>query len=147
MYAMAFRPRLYAGVFCWPCSLRAPALRAPARREDDDNRSRLHPAHEIDDVFVEHADAARRDGLTDIFRLVGAVDAVQRVLVALVEVERPRAERIGRTSGNALRVGAEPRLDLRRRNPVGPFGDFANGRDAGPGLRLLAHRHAVADRL
>ena len=106
------------GFFVGPCS-----LRAPARREDDDDRARLHPVHEIDDVLVEHADAARRDGLADIFRLVGAVDAVQRVLVALVEVERPRAQRIGRTSGNALRVGAEPRLDIRRRNPVGPFGD------------------------
>ena len=55
-------------------------LRAPARREDDDNRSRLHPVREIDDVFVEHADAAGRDGLTDIFRLVGTVDAIERVL-------------------------------------------------------------------
>src|SRR3954466_6142525 len=123
MYAMAFRPRLCAGVFCWACS-----LRAPARREDDDNRSRLHPAHEIDDVFVEHADAARRDGLTDIFRLVGAAATIQRVLVALAEAGRPRAEGLARTSGNALRVGAEPRLELRRRSPVGRFGDFGSGR-------------------
>ncbi len=30
--------------------------------------------------------------MADIFRLVGAVDAVQGVLVALVKVERPRAQ-------------------------------------------------------
>ena len=34
---------------------------------------------------------------------LGTVDAVQGVLVALVKVERPRAQRINRTSGNALR--------------------------------------------
>src|ERR1700721_2284956 len=83
-------------------------------REDDDGRALLHPIKEIDDILVGHADAAGRYGLTDIFRLVGAVDAIQGVLVALVEVERPRAQRISRTSWNACRVWAEPGLHLRR---------------------------------
>jgi hypothetical protein len=34
---------------------------------------------EIDDVLVGHADAARGDRRADIFRLVGAVNAEQRV--------------------------------------------------------------------
>jgi hypothetical protein len=34
------------------------------------------------------------------------VDPVQGVLVALVEIERPRAQRVSRTSGNARRVRA-----------------------------------------
>src|SRR5262249_29677744 len=119
----------------------------PTRREDDDDRAGLHPIHEIDDVLVGHADAARRDGMADIFRLVGAVDAVQGVLVALVKVDRPRAQRIGRASGNALWVGAEPGLDLRRRDPIRPFSYVANRSDARPGQRFLTHRHAVAERL
>ena len=85
--------------------------------------------------------------MADIFRLVGAMDAVQGVLVALVKIERPRAQRIGRTSGNALRVGAEPGLDLRRGDSIRPFSRTTNGGDAGPGQRFLSYRHAVADRL
>src|SRR5205807_9047142 len=87
------------------------------------------------------------DGLADIFRLIGAVDAVQGILVALVEIERPRPQRIGWTAGNARRVRAEPRLNLRRWDPIGPFSHAADRGDAGEGQRFLPHRHAVADRL
>src|SRR5687768_12311303 len=47
---------------------------------------------EVDHVDVAHADAAGRDGEADLRGLVGAVDAVEGVLVALEQVERPRAE-------------------------------------------------------
>src|SRR5262249_2224824 len=77
--------------------------RTPAWWKHDDGSALLHPAKEVDDVFIGHADAAGRYGLADIFRLVGAVDAIQRVLVAFVEVERACAQRIGRPSGNASR--------------------------------------------
>src|SRR5215207_4425753 len=117
-----------------------PRSRAPTWREDDDDCAWRHPIREIDDVLVGHADAAGRDGLADIFRLVGAMDAVQGVLVALVKVNRPRAERIFRTSGDALWVRPKPGLDLRRRNPVRPFSHTANRGDAGPGQRFLSHR-------
>jgi hypothetical protein len=46
----------------------------PTWREDDDDRAWLHPIHEIDDILVGHTDASGRDGLADIFWLVGAVD-------------------------------------------------------------------------
>jgi len=71
------------------------------RREDDDGRALLHAIKEIDDILVGHADAAGRYGLANIFRLVGAVYAIQGVLVALVKVERPRAQGISRPSRNA----------------------------------------------
>src|SRR5262245_13569170 len=83
--------------------------------------------------------------MADIFRLVGAVDAVQGILVALVKIDRPRAQRISGTSGNALWVGAEPSLDLCRRDPIRPFSYVANRSDAGPGQRFLPHRNAVAE--
>src|SRR5580704_15756976 len=121
-----------------------PAPSTLAWCEDDDGRALLHPIKEIDDILVGHADAAGRYGLADIFRLIGAVDAVQGVLVALVEVERPRSQRISRTSGNACWVGAEPRLNLRRRNPIRPLSHAANGGHAGESHRFLAHRYAVA---
>jgi len=52
--------------------------------------------------------------MADVFRLVGAVDTIQRVLVAFVKVDRPRTERISRTARNAFGVRTEPGLDLRR---------------------------------
>src|SRR6185437_8445321 len=48
----------------------------------------LDPLVQVDDVLVGHADAARGNRLADIFRLVGAVDAVERVLVALEQIHR-----------------------------------------------------------
>src|SRR6516164_2254345 len=43
--------------------------------------AQLHALVEVDDVLVGHADAARGDRLANVFRLVGAVDAVEGVLV------------------------------------------------------------------
>ena len=57
-------------------------------------RPLLHPLVEVDDVGVEHADAAGRNRLADALGLVGAVDAEQRVLVVLEQIERAGAERI-----------------------------------------------------
>src|SRR5207237_8993669 len=56
---------------------------------------------EIDDVLVEHADAAGRDAVADGPRLVGAVDAVERILVGLPQIERAGAERVAWAAGHA----------------------------------------------
>src|SRR5690606_23776936 len=56
---------------------------------------------EVDDVLVEHAEAARRGRPADRLRLVGAVDAVARIAAAEVDVERARAERIVEAAGHA----------------------------------------------
>src|SRR5579863_7003378 len=106
------------------------------RREHDDRRTLFHPIVEIDDILVGHAYATGRNGLADIFRLVGAVYAVQGILVALVKVQRSRAERIFRAALYAMRVGTEPRLNFRRRDPIRPFRHSADSRDAGPGHRF-----------
>ena len=45
-------------------------------REDNDNCADLDPIVEIDRILIGHADAARGDGLADIFGLVGAVDTI-----------------------------------------------------------------------
>ena len=67
-----------------------------ARRQHHHRRAELDPVVEVDHVLVGHADAARGDRRADVFRLVGAVDAVQRVLVAGEEIEAARAQRIVR---------------------------------------------------
>ena len=110
---------------------------AVTRRKHDDRRANLHTGEKVDDILIGHADAAGRDGMADVFRLVGAMDTVQRVLVALVKVDCPRTERISRTARNALGVRTEPGLDLRRGDPVRPFSYTANCSDAGPRLLFL----------
>src|SRR4051812_47820166 len=72
---------------------------------DDDLRVQGNSVVKVDDVDVAHPDAARGHRMADLLRLVRAVDAIERVLVALVKVERARAERVVRA---ALRV-----LDMR----------------------------------
>ena len=51
------------------------------------NSADLHPAVEIDRILIGYADAARGNRLSDVFGLVGAMDAVQRVLATRVEVQ------------------------------------------------------------
>ena len=46
----------------------------------------LHSAVEIDHILIGQPDAAGGNRLADIFRLVGAVDAIQRILPASVKV-------------------------------------------------------------
>src|SRR5581483_6754329 len=89
---------------------------------------------------------ARGDRLADIFRLVGAVDAVERVLVALVEIEGARAHRVLRTRADIGRHVHALALAGRRR-PGRPLGHALDLGDARPGHRLFADGHAVADRL
>src|SRR3954453_1275967 len=122
-----------------PCAL--------TRREDDNGSALPHPIKKIDDILVGHTDATGLYGLADIFRLVGAVDAVQGVLVALVKIERPGPQRISRTSVNTCGVRAEPRLNFRRRDPIRPLSHLADCSDAGEGQRFLPDRHAVPERL
>ncbi len=49
---------------------------------------------EVDHIEIAHADAARRNALADFARLVRAVNAIERVVIALVEIERTRAARV-----------------------------------------------------
>src|SRR6185437_173028 len=99
----------------------------------------LDPLIEIDDVLVSHADAARGDRLADIFRLVGAVDAVERVLVALEQIHRARAHRIVRAGADEVR-DFHALLDFRGRGPRRPLFLAADLGDAGPGQRFFADR-------
>ena len=55
--------------------------------------------------------------MADIFRLVGAVDAIERVLAALEEIEAARAQRIGRAAVSHASARAMPRLISGRRRP------------------------------
>jgi hypothetical protein len=50
------------------------------------SRADLHPAVEIDHILIGHSNAARGNRTSDVFGLVGAVDAIQRVLAASVKI-------------------------------------------------------------
>src|SRR5262245_42546609 len=47
----------------------------------------LHPAVEVDDVLIGHPNAAGGDRVADPARLIGAMDAEQRIPRTLVEVD------------------------------------------------------------
>src|SRR5262245_20011518 len=81
----------------------ASALYRLPRRKYHDRGANFHLVVEIDRVLVGHADAPRRDRAADIFRLIGAMDPIQRVLVALVEIQRSRAHRIMGTWAYVIR--------------------------------------------
>src|SRR3712207_837342 len=75
--------------FAWACRRRSSSSSSggPHRLPDDDPRAGLDPVVEIDHVDVAHPDAARRHGPPDLLGLVGAVDLVERVLVAFEQIE------------------------------------------------------------
>src|SRR5512135_694866 len=107
-------------------SFEARVLRTLAPEDDGDwPASALHYRHmgadrhavvEIDDVLIEQADAAARDGLADSLRLGGAVQTEQRVMVVAVKIERARPKRI---VGAALQPARVRLIARHRRDHVG----------------------------
>src|SRR5262249_51370955 len=89
------------------------------RRQHHDLGADARAIVELDDVLVGHSNAARGNALADGPRLVGAVDPVKGVLVALPKIQGAGAERILRTAGHAE---AAAQLD-HRRSDLGPARD------------------------
>src|SRR5262249_55696176 len=87
-------------------------------------------------------------------RLEGSMDAVERVLVALPQVEGPRTEGIARSTGHAKAAlqltHLPPEIGLAlnhllRGIPVGPFLLVVDLSHARPAKTLAPHPHAIAD--
>src|SRR5262245_19035437 len=120
-----------------------------ARQHDDAGADRAAQI-ELRDILVQHADAAGRHRLADRGRLVGAVDAEQRVLVVIVEqVKRAGTQRVLRTARHAVGEGTGHRVTLDHllgREPPGPFRLAADLGAAGPFEALAADTDAVAHR-
>ena len=119
------------------------ASSACARRKHHDKRSDPHSIVEIDGVLVGHTDAARRDGMADIFRLIGAVNPVQRVRVAFIKVQRPCPHRIVRSWADVSWNIAKPTPDFLGWHPGWPFLHPPDFGDPRPGERSLPHRDSV----
>src|SRR6266478_869173 len=85
--------------------------------------------------------------MSDPSWLVRAVDAIQRVLAACVEVERTRTHWIACTAFDIIRKRAEPPFLTFGRRPSRPFFLAADCGHAGPGLAILAHDRSVPNRL
>src|SRR3954471_11664168 len=63
-----------------------------------DDRAHLDPVVEVDHVLVGQPDAAGGYRLADILRLVGPMDAEQRILTAGEQVDSPSTHRIVRAA-------------------------------------------------
>src|SRR5262245_62745490 len=85
--------------------------------------------------------------MSDVFRLIGAVDAIQGVLAALIEVKRARTHRVVRAAADVRRQRTKARMLARGWGPARPFGHVADLGHTGPAQRILADRDAVPDRL
>ena len=70
--------------------------------QHDDLGADADAVGEVDDMAVEHAEAARRGRDADRAGVVGAVDAIERV----AEIERLGAERIADAAESSSRAGA-----------------------------------------
>src|SRR5262249_31119054 len=117
------------------------------RSQHHHKRAHLHVAVKINDVLVGQSYAARGNGMSDPSRLIGAVDAIERVLAARVEIERTRTHWIAGAAFDIVRKRAESPLLILGRRPSWPFFLAPDRGHAGPGLSILAHDRAVADRL
>src|SRR6516164_5205039 len=95
------------------------------RRQHDDDRTWLHALVEIDHILIGHADTARGNGFADVFGLVGAVNTVQSVFVALVQIHGARAHRILRARADEI-GNIHTLLDITSRRPRWPFGHAAD---------------------
>src|SRR5437764_12397224 len=115
--------------------------------EHHHNRAELHPAVGIDRILIGQPDAARGNRMSNVFGLVGAMDAIQRVLAARVKVDAACAHWIARAAFDVIRQRSEPALLIFSRCPTRPFLLAPHRGYAGPSLSGLAHDRAVANRL
>src|SRR5690606_10567359 len=119
--------------------------------DHDHRRAKLDALIQVDDMLVDHAEAAIRSGAADGPWLVGAVNADIGVDIALVEIEGAGAERILRAAVHAVLVaGIFLRLALDHalgRDPARPFLLVADHRSALELESLLTDGDAVAARL
>ena len=112
-------------------------------RQHHHARADLHPGVEVGDVLVGEPDAARGHEGADGRRLIGAVDAIDR----LAEIESARAERIAVTAGHEARQIGLALDHFFRRMPIRPLRHLGNPLGARPSEALAAHADAVAQRL
>src|ERR1035437_5667833 len=110
---------------------------------------------EIHDILVDHSDAAGRNTLADGPRFDGAVNAVERVLVALPEVHGAGTEGIARATGHAEAAlqfaHLPPQLGLALnhlfgRIPVRPLLLVVDCRRARPAEALAPYADPIAER-
>src|SRR5262249_26755723 len=73
------------------------------KSQDHHSRAHLHPAVEIDHVLIGHPDATRGNRMSDVFGLVGAVNAIELSLPASVEVWAARAHWMRRAARDVAR--------------------------------------------
>src|SRR5215831_4252064 len=114
-------------------------------RQHHNRSAELHPAVEVDNVLVGEAYAARRDGLANVFRLIGTMDTVQRILAIGIEIEGARTHGVLRATGHIRRQRPKALVLTGGWGPARPLRHAADLGDAGPALRLLSDSHAVAD--
>src|SRR5712691_6643551 len=125
-----------ANQLAWPLPLQFRTL------AHDDLGPDRNPVVEIHDVPIHQAEAARRNRMADRLRLIGAVDAVDRV----AEIKGTRPERIARAAGHEPRQIRLAVDHLRRRDPIGPFGLARNAQQPRPLEAVAADPDPVAQR-
>ena len=101
----------------------------------------------MQDVAVEHPEASGRFRATNRLRIVGAVNAIERI----AEIDRFRAERIVQAAEHTFRQFGFALTHLGRRIPIGPIGNARHLLTARPREtvsadtdRINKRRHRVA---
>src|SRR5438046_268879 len=126
-----------------------------ARRNHHDLCARGGALVQIDDVLVDHPNAAGRHALADGPGFESAVDAVQCVLVALPKIHGARTQGVARSArhpDSALELRQlPPQFGLARnhflgRVPVRPFLHVFDGRNSRPAETLSSNTDSVTDR-
>src|ERR1700744_885229 len=102
-------------------------------------RADMNAIVEIAYVLIGHAEAAGRNCLSDRFRLVGTVDAVQR----RAEIDGARTERIVDAAGHVARQVRPSPAHLLRWRPARPFPFRGHAVHAAPAEAVAADADAV----
>src|SRR6185312_14861961 len=113
----------------------------------EDAGPRRHALVEIDDVLEQQPDAAARHRPTDRSGIHVAVQAIERVLAVLEDVERPRSERVVEAGRHAVRILGEFGLPLDHlpwRRPLRPFALIGDAAVPAPAEAVASDPDAIA---
>src|SRR5690606_21612537 len=124
----------------WPDTGRSRACSPYALLQHDDFGADRHALEQILDLVIDEAEAARRHGVADRFRRIGAVNAIDGV----AKVKGARSHRIaGAASHETWQIGLALN-HLGGRRPVRPFLLARDFQKARPFETFTADADAVA---
>ena len=114
--------------------------------QNNDTRSVSHCSEQLENMFIQHANTARRCKLSDTPWLVCSMNPIERIATIPIEVEGARTQWVARPARNVRWQRRITSPHVRCRCPPWPLGPSRYNGFTTPPPAIPAHRNSEPDR-